>query len=140
MGRTILGLLDEDGFPYIKLHLINPVNQNNVRVKAIIDTGAHPCLIQPGLVNTLQLNPTGMRRYHNPQGGLVNSQEYTLDILLTCENEKGIQIPDAKVGTIVSENYPAGMILGVRLIEQFEFYYDGPNKKFKIVIKEDKLL
>jgi predicted aspartyl protease len=135
VGRIITGRLDQFNFPYIDVAIVNPDTEQYVTAKAIIDTGAHPCLLKPELITGLGLQHFRESKYYNPMSDLVTSNDYIINLIVDLHNSTGtFQFQNVRVGTIASPEYPAGMIIGIELLKHCNFTYKGKDGTFELHI------
>lgn len=134
MNRTIFGATDEFNFPYIDIGLSNDAGVR-VKAKAIIDTGAAHCLVQPELIQQLNLEPFQTSTYIHPQNGVQPTGYYKLSVFFDLGSEEPICISNVVFGEIRTPNFPAGAIIGLNFLKYCSFRYDGKECKFEIDLK-----
>jgi predicted aspartyl protease len=137
---TIYGSIDSFGHPCVTVSLINFSGPASVSVKAIVDTGAYPCLIKPHIAESLNLNPTGEAEYNHPMGGLVKGNTYNLCLSIqTSDSKNPFILPNLSAGPLMIADYAADFIIGVSLLKHFQFEYNGITREVKLFLKKDNL-
>ncbi|MGB8194297.1 MAG: hypothetical protein WCF67_20365 [Chitinophagaceae bacterium] len=137
MERIITSSLDIDGFPFITVGCGRPNSEiYQFTVKAIIDTGAAYCLMQPPLIEKLGLTAFKHSKINHPVKGELLSSNYMTSLYIDLENPIGCaKVEGLRVGILHELSYPAGMIIGCEFLQYCRFNYDGPNKTFELCMK-----
>ena len=137
MNRTIKAEIDEYGFPFLIVELINPDNgKHSGSLKAIIDTGAAGCLIQQAVADKLGLTCIGHSELLNPRLGIIPSNNYMITLGIDLFGLEGsAEIEGLPVGTLDDPNYPAAMIIGMSFLKNCNFEYKGKEKSFILTIE-----
>ncbi len=125
--NKILGIIDEDGFPIIpEVTLINPVNNYEIKPKAIIDTGAVELHIKAEIIKSLELEKIDGTFTLHPIYG-----RQPIDIYKAGIRIQGIEFGMVPVRTMLN-NFPFDLIIGCSFIRDGKMIYDGVNKTIEI--------
>lgn len=113
------------------LDIVQPNTTNNIKVKAIWDTGATATVITQNVVNSLGLLPTGMSHVNTANGPTVQNT-YIVDVVLP----NGVNVKDV---TVTGANALSGgceVLIGMDIISLGDFsitnYKDSTCMSFRI--------
>lgn len=138
MERIFPGNFDEFGFPYLDVYVCNKKEGHSSKVKAIIDTGAAHCMIKEELAIQLKLPELRIADYLHPVFGSMPIREYIMDLQFENDPEKEeALLTGIRAGTIADTHYPASVIIGVEVLKNCRFEYDGTSRMFKLIILID---
>jgi predicted aspartyl protease len=114
--------------PYLPVTIINPGTQKQVKVYALIDTGADECalpaLFAPLLGHNLQ---AGYHKRISTGNGITTAYSHTTRIII-----EGFSTQDVLVDFLANLNIP---LLGVKsFLSNFILTVDYPNKQFFLTL------
>jgi hypothetical protein len=103
-----------------------------VPIRALIDTGASCTCLDPSVLATLKLSPTGSVSVNTPSTGLTPHTADQYDIGLAIPN--GIPLILRTIPVVASELLPQGFhaLLGRDILEQCLFVYNGKDGFFTL--------
>lgn len=121
MTRKFSGLIDEFGFPYLNVDIINPAtNETICDAKAIIDTGAAYSHMKQHVIDALSLTSSGQLTSKHLTDGDITSGIFEA----TIKFNKSIIIPPIKARVLHQEQYPSDLILGLDILKYCNFQYN----------------
>lgn len=125
--KKIKGNIDENGFPYIIIDIINSKNKRVIeKAKAFIDTCASGTHIKKGIIKSLLLEEKGNTNFYHAEGENINTNLYKVDLFF---NEK-IRVPDIKVFILHQEMFDCDILIGQNILKHCNFIYDSVQKSF----------
>lgn len=106
---------------------------NPVAVRGLVDTGASCTCIDPGVLTSLNLTPTGSQPVHTPstQGTPVNQLQYDVSLILP---HPGISYSFHSLAVIQSQLAVQGIqgLIGRDVLDRCLLVYDGPLGAFTL--------
>ncbi len=104
-----------------------------MRVRGLVDTGASGVCIDPSVITTLGLVPTGASTCYSPTTGAKGEIKNTYDIALYLVHSSGHFLPSA-VPAIESVLAVQGfeVLIGRDILSNCLLVYDGPNGTFAL--------
>ncbi len=125
--RKFDGHIDEYGFPYLIVDLINPITNDVIMdKKAIIDTGAAFTHIKQNIIDSINLKATGNTEIKHLTDGNLKSELFKVNIVFNGL----ISVPNVETRLMIQPEYPSDLIIGLDIIKHCDFYYDSSNKRF----------
>jgi predicted aspartyl protease len=135
-NRTIEGLVDEFGYPYLIVNIIDPITRYTLTgLKAIIDTGAAYTHVKRQLVEILKLTPIDKTTIKHLTDGNIVSDIFIINLKFG----KIIEVPDIKARILTQPDYPSDLIIGLDIIKFCDFSYNSKSKSFNFVLFPDVL-
>lgn len=121
------GKLDEFGFPFLIVDLINPITKKTFsNAKAIIDTGAAYTHIKKNVIDDLELTSKEEESFKHLTDGTIKSPSFKINIFFN----NSIIVPDVKVALLHLQEYPSDLIIGLDIIRHCDFQYNSVQKSF----------
>jgi predicted aspartyl protease len=112
-----------------KLHRSGQPIPKPVTGRALVDTGATPTCIDPGIAARLGLKPIGTSQVHTPstQGVAFTCNVY--DVSLVIPTSPGSPFRIMTLAAFESSLTPQGIdvLIGRDVLEHATMFYDGPN-------------
>jgi len=127
--RKITGIIDEDGFPVIpEVIIVNPLNNNSIKPKSIVDTGAVGLHIKDNIIESLALKSIDGTFTVHPIHG-----RQPIEIFEVMLSIQGLDFGIMQVRTMLN-NFPFDLIIGCGFLKDGIMVYDGVNKAIEITI------
>tara|TARA_R110001583_G_scaffold6249_5_gene32215 strand:- start:3749 stop:4174 length:426 start_codon:yes stop_codon:yes gene_type:complete len=121
------GQLDEFGFPFLLVDLINPITNKAIEnAKAIIDTGAAYSCVKQNVIDALNINSAREITTKHVNDGNLKTGVFGLDIKF---NRK-IIVPNLETRILHLTEYPSDLIIGLDILKHCDFNYDSVHKTF----------
>lgn len=113
--------------PYIPITIINPENQKEINVYALIDTGADECALPASFAPPLGHNlQSGLQKRISTGNGITIAYSHTI-----CIKAFGFTTENVLIDFMPNLHIP---LLGVRsFLNKFSLKIDYPNKVFSII-------
>lgn len=126
-NKKFKGQIDEYGFPFVLVNLINPISkQSIINAKTIIDTGAAYSHIKQHVVDALNLNSSGDLATKHLTDGNVKSGIFKINI----QFNNYFTVPNVETRLLNQLEYPSDVIIGLDILKHCNFLYDSVNKSF----------
>lgn len=107
--------------------LRNPATGAERACRAIIDTGAGPCLVGETLASELGLLPFREAAYEHPLHGRKPLPECRADLLLDAGHPEGaVLVEGLRFAMLSNREFPAEAILGIELLHECRLAVDWP--------------
>jgi len=121
------GQLDEFGFPFLLVDLINPLtNQTIVKAKAIIDTGAAYSHIKQHVIDEINIKSNGEIDTKHLTDGNLKTGVFKINIRFN----ESITVPDIEARLLHLPEYPSDLIIGLDILRYCDFHYNSVEKSF----------
>ena len=125
------GELDEFGFPFLLVDIINPeTNEFIVDAKAIIDTGAAYTHIKQHIIDTINLTSEKEESFKHLTDGVIKSGLFSVNIKFNGF----ITVPNIKASLLHQTQYPSDLIIGLDILRHCNFRYDSVQKSFSFYL------
>ena len=113
--------------PYLPITIVNPENQKEISVYALIDTGADECALPASFAPLLGHNlPSGSQKSINTGNGITIAYSHTV-----CMKVLGFSTENVLIDFMPNLHIP---LLGVKsFLNNFTLRIDYPNKVFSIL-------
>ncbi len=113
--------------PYLPIKIINPENQSEINVYALVDTGADECALPASFASPLNHNlDSGYQKKINNGNGLTVAYSHTV-----CIKAFGFSTENVFIDFMPNLHIP---LLGVKsFLSNFVLTVDYHNKKFSII-------
>ncbi len=113
--------------PYLPIKIINPENQSEINVYALVDTGADECALPASFALPLNHNlDSGYQKKINTGNGLTVAYSHTV-----CIKAFGFSTENVLIDFMPNLHIP---LLGVKsFLSNFVLTVDYRNKKFSII-------
>ena len=101
-------------------------------VAAYLDTGASVCVLDPGLVGVLGLEPVAAAGLHVlGREGVSHHHLYEIEVGIAAEGGEAVWVPVLALGGPVNPKGTAA-VLGRDFLARFTLTYDGPAGRFTL--------
>ncbi|WP_445750000.1 hypothetical protein [Polaribacter sp.] len=121
------GELDEYGFPFLLVDLINPITkQTIIKAKAIIDTGAAYTHVKQNVIDAINVKPNREIETKHLTDGNLKSGIFKINIRFN----ESITVPNIETRLLHLPEYPSDLIIGLDILRYCNFHYDSVQKSF----------
>lgn len=129
MTRKFSGLIDEFGFPYLYVDLINPITNKAIfEAKAIIDTGAAYSAIKQNVIDELSSDSIDTITTKHVIDGDIKTGIFPINVKFN----KLFIVPEIQFRLLHLPDYPSDLIIGLDILKHCDFHYNHRNKIFEI--------
>ena len=125
--KEFKGELDEFGFPFLLVDLINPLTNKAIeKAKAIIDTGAAYSCVKQNVIDSLNLNSVREITTKHVIDGNLKTGVFGVNIKFNGK----IIVPNVETRILHLTEYPSDLIIGLDILKHCDFHYDSVHKSF----------
>lgn len=125
--RNFYGEIDEFGFPYLIVGLVNPeTNKSLHNLKAIIDTGAAYSHVKQTVIDDLGIHSVKEVTVNHLTDGNVKSGVFVVNIILN----NNLKVSDMKMRILHQKDYPSELVIGLDILKHCNFQYDSVERLF----------
>lgn len=104
-----------------------------VHLRALVDTGASCCVLDPSVIDQLELSPTGQSSVHTPSTGENAHQCFTYDVYLSLihpELKRNFQSIPVMQLELKAQGIDA--LIGRDVLSECLMVYDGSEETFSL--------
>jgi len=121
------GQLDEYGFPFLLVDLINPISkQTIIKAKAIIDTGAAYTHVKQNVIDAINVKSNREIETKHLTDGNLKSGIFKINIRFN----ESVTVPNIESRLLHLPEYPSDLIIGLDILRYCDFHYNSVQKSF----------